>query len=151
MKSLTTRHWWVMGVAVLILVTGFAVFMSNYESAQADGAHCGTLDGNVMKKHQLQHDITCEGVGVTGFGFRLINGAHLDLDGHTITCGLPPNLVLECIQVQDSGAVVEVSIDLTEDKKSEADSSLSAAVEEQRITKIGARREDSAAREAEIA
>ena len=58
---------------------------------------------------------------------------------------------LQNIQAQDSGAVAQVSIDRAEDKKSEADAALRNALEELRIAKIGARREDIAAKEAEIA
>ncbi len=58
---------------------------------------------------------------------------------------------LQNIQAQDSGAVAQVSIDRAEDKKSEADAALRNALEELRIAKIGARKEDIAAKEAEIA
>ena len=58
---------------------------------------------------------------------------------------------LQNIQAQDSGAVAQASIDRAEDAKSGADATLRNALEGLRIANTGARKEDIAAKEAEIA
>jgi len=55
------------------------------------------------------------------------------------------------IKAQDPGAVAQALIDRAEDKKSQADAAVRNANEELRIAKVGARKEDIAAKEAEVA